>query len=78
MGGGCSTWFPSLHHSDLNQPSVGILRPNPSLNSDPAASDCVLAPWQLSLPFSANPGWVGGLFLAGMLCEGIAWIRVLR
>jgi hypothetical protein len=27
---------------------------------------------------SAGPGWIGGLFLVGMLCEGIAWIRVLR
>jgi hypothetical protein len=27
---------------------------------------------------SAGPGWVGALFLVGMLCEGIAWFRVLR
>ena len=36
MGGVSFTWFPGLHHSDLHQPSMGILRPNPSLNSDPA------------------------------------------
>ena len=27
---------------------------------------------------SAGLGWVGALFLVGMLCEGIAWFRVLR
>jgi hypothetical protein len=27
---------------------------------------------------SASPGWIGALFLVGMLCEGIAWFRVLR
>lgn len=27
---------------------------------------------------SAGPGWVGALFLVGMLCEGIGWFRALR
>jgi len=27
---------------------------------------------------SAGAGWIGALFLVGMLCEGIAWFRVLR
>jgi len=27
---------------------------------------------------SAGPGCVSAFFLAGMLCEGIAWFRVLR
>ena len=27
---------------------------------------------------SAGAGWVGAFFLVGMLCEGIAWLRILR
>jgi hypothetical protein len=27
---------------------------------------------------SAGPGWVGALFLVGMLCEGIFWFRLAR
>jgi len=27
---------------------------------------------------SAGSGWVGALFLVGMLCEGIAYFRALR
>ncbi len=27
---------------------------------------------------SASAGWIGTLFVVGMLCEGIAWFRILR
>jgi hypothetical protein len=27
---------------------------------------------------SAGTGWVAGLFLVGMLCEGVFWFRLAR
>lgn len=27
---------------------------------------------------SASAGWIGALFVVGMLCEGIAWFRLMR